>query len=187
MKTLLGVVLFAELFLFAAPVPAQSVADLARRERERRKETAGKVYTNSDLPSVAAPAPAPATPAGEAKAGEAKPAEVPAGQPAVRPTGRTDNKGRDEKYWRSAFQAARDALKSAQDDVRIGELKVNDLNKQLMTQTSLYNREYRLAGDIEAAKTALDESRLGVERARQKIADLEEELRRSNGLPGWAS
>ena len=187
MKTLLGVVLFAELFLIAAPAPAQSVADLARRERERRKELAGKVYTNLDLPTATAPAPTPATPAGEVKAGEAKPDEASAQQPAARPAGRTDNKGRDEKYWRGAFQAARDALRSAEDDVRIAELKVNDLNKQLMTQTSLYNREYRLAGDIEAAKTALDQSRLNVDRAKQKIADLEEELRRSNGLPGWAS
>ncbi len=185
MKTLLGMVLFAELFLIARPVPAQSVADLARRERERRKELAGKVYTNLDLPTATAPTPA--TPAGEVKAGEAKPDEVSAQQPAARPAGPTDNKGRDEKYWRSAFQAARDAVKSAEDDARIAELKVNDLNKQLMTQTGLYNREYRLAGDIEAAKTALDQSRLNVGRAKQKIADLEEELRRSNGLPGWAS
>ena len=187
MRRFLGIVLFAELFLIVAPAPAQSMADLPRKERDRRREAANKVYTNSDLPAAAAPAPTPATSGAETKPGEAKPAEALEQKPAARPTGPTDNKGRDEKYWRSAFQAARDEIKSAQDDVRIAELKVNDLKRQLMTETSLYNREYRLAGEIEAAKTALEKSCLNVENARQQLAGLEEELRRSNGPSGWAS
>jgi hypothetical protein len=162
-----------ELFCITA-LPGQSVADLARRERERKKETASKTYSNADVPS------------GTAGARTTQAAAAPAEQQVPKPAGRTDNKGRDEKYWRNAFQTARDDLKSAQDGVRIAELNVNGLNRRLLTETSTYNREYRLAGDIAAASAALEEARRNVELAGQKITDLEDELRRSNGLPGWA-
>lgn len=181
MKRIIGIVLCMELFVLAAPLTGQSLAELARKERERQKNIASKLYTNADLAGGAAVA----TPAATA------PVAVPAGEKTAeseqaKPTGPTDKKGRDEKFWRDAFKTANEDLKRAGDNARIAELKVNDLNRQLLTQTSMYNREYRLQGEITAAKAALDKSRQDLEQAKQKIVDLEDELRRSGGPPGWA-
>jgi hypothetical protein len=70
-------VLAAVALFFAAAVPvfAQSLADLAKREEERRRKIAepAKVYTNKDLASGQAPSapPASATPAAPAAASDA--------------------------------------------------------------------------------------------------------------------
>jgi len=59
------VVTAAAFLLTAMAAQAQSLADVARKEEERRKATpeAAKVYTNKDLNA----APAPSTPAGGTK------------------------------------------------------------------------------------------------------------------------
>src|SRR5437867_2635184 len=85
----------------------QSLADLARRERERKKtKIEGKpVRTNSTKTPPAATTPA--TPAKTAASAEA--------QKTAEPTGPTDNKGRGEKFWRDAFAKARTDVKRAED------------------------------------------------------------------------
>jgi hypothetical protein len=181
MKTFLWLILIVQAVPAAWPLNAQSLADLARRQREQKQETATKVYTNSDLPAGAA-APTATTPPAEGAGTAATPLQQATAQPAKR----TDNKGRDEKYWRNAFQAARQEVQTAENHTRIMELRVNELNTQLLNGTSMYNREYRLADEITAAKAELTKARQDVDLARQKITDLEDELRRSNGLPGWA-
>jgi hypothetical protein len=151
----------------------QTVAEAARQERERRKTVQTKtVITNADV--VTSPA------AASASATESKPEQSAA------TVGPKDKKGRDEKYWRSAFEAARQELKRAQDKVQVAQLKVNDLNMMLLRQSDVYNRENRIGPDLADAKTQLAAAEQEVRQAQQKIADLEEELRRSGGLPGWA-
>jgi len=102
------------------------------------------------------------------------------------PAGPTDNKGRDEKYWRAQFQKARDDFKKAEERVQLLDLKVKELNTQILRQSDVYNREYRLGPEIADAQKQLDESRKAADQAKKKITDLEDELRRSGGLPGWA-
>jgi hypothetical protein len=182
MKIFLFIILVVQGCLAVLPLDAQSLADFARRQREQRQQTAAKVYTNSDLLSGEA-APASATPARIEAPGTAPPARQ---QATAQTAGRTDNRGRDEKYWRNAFQTARQELQAAESHVRIMELRVNELNRQLLTESSMYNREYRMANDINAANAEYAKARQDLELARRKITDLEDELRRSNGMPGWA-
>jgi type IV secretory pathway VirB10-like protein len=176
-----GAVLVAFVVSISVDLSAQTIADAARKERERQSHVRSKaVYTNG----VAIPAPS-ASPASKAPSDTtAAPAKKPEGAPA--PTGPTDNKGRDEKYWRAAFQKARDDVKRADDKVVLLDLKIKDLNTQLLRQSDIYNREYRIGPEITAAQAELDAARKQAEQAKQRIADLEEELRRSAGLPGWA-
>jgi chromosome segregation ATPase len=139
------------------------------------------VYTNGvAIPSPTSTSSAPTPPPSTAAA----PAKKPEGTAA--PAGPTDNKGRDEKYWREAFQKAREEAKRADDNVQLLDLKVKDLNTQLLRQSDVYNREYRVGAQIAAAQAELDAARTRADQARQNIADLEEDLRRSGGLPGWA-
>ena len=103
----------------------------------------------------------------------------------LRDPGPTDNKGRDEKFWRETFEKARQALKRAEDKLRLLDLRMTDLSSQLLRE-SVYTREMELRAEID--RTAKDQAaaRVEVTAGQQKIRDLEDELRRSGGLPGWA-
>ena len=105
---------------------------------------------------------------------------------AIPTLGPTDNKGRDEKYWRAEFQKARNDAKAAEDKVQVLDLKIKDLNTQLLRQRNVYNRENRLGPEIADTQKQLDEARKQADEAKKKITDLEDELRRSGGPPGWA-
>lgn len=152
--------------VFAVTCSAQSLADAARRERERQRQLESKaVYSNEGA--------------------EKKPAVVPAATVPPKPVVPAVPV-RDEKYWRDAFQKARENAKRADDKVRLLELKVNQLSMQLLNRSDIYNREYRIGPEIGKAQAELDAARKEAAAAKQKIADLEEDLRRSGGPPGWA-
>src|SRR5262245_29734232 len=171
------------LLAFALDCSAQTLADAARQERQRQKRLHSPVVVARGTPTTTAASTgstaavvAPAAPAGSTAAVVA---------PAA-PAGPTDNKGRDEKYWRAQFQKARDDVKKADERVQLLDLKVKELNTQILRQSDVYNREYRLGPEIADAQKQLDESRKAADQAKKKISDLEDELRRSGGLPGWA-
>ena len=157
--------------------PAQTLADAARQERERQRRLHSSVVvvngatttTAASTSSTAATAAAPAT---------------------TKPGGPVDNKGHDEKYWRTQFDNARAALKKAQDNAQLLDLKIKDLNTQLLrgerAPSEMYNREYRLGPEITEAQKQLDDARKQADDAKKKISDLEDELRRSGGPAGWA-
>jgi len=166
--------LYLFLLVFTLDCSAQSLADAARTERERRKNLRSTVTITGTTQKVAAPAAAPSTQPGAVTPGQAKPV-----QPA-------DNKGHDEKYWRAAFQKARGDVKRSDDKVQLLEIKVRDLNTQLLRQSDMYNRENRLGPQITEAQKQLEDARKEAEQGRQRITDLEDELRKSGGLPGWA-
>jgi hypothetical protein len=102
------------------------------------------------------------------------------------PAAVTDSRGRDEKYWRAAFTEARSALKRAEDRILVLENRRNDLNLRMLRQSDLYNRENVLRLELNASDADLAAARREADAARTGIATLEEDLRRSNGLPGWA-
>ncbi len=174
MKAFLGAIML----LFALDCSAQSLADVARKERERQKQAKSAVSVISAPQGTTT-----STAAGSAGTTAAPPL---AAAPAPKPTGPTDNKGRDEKYWRGQFQSAREAVKRAEDKVAVLDLKLKDLNTQLLQRSDIYNREVVIGGEITKTQNELAQARKDADAAKQKITDLEEELRRSGGLPGWA-
>ena len=77
-------------------------------------------------------------------------------------------------------------MKRSADKVQLLELKLKDLNTKLLTRTDMYDRENRLAPEITATQKELDEARKNAEQAKQKLASLDDDLRKSGGLPGWS-
>src|SRR5262245_35132458 len=144
-------------FTFTIQASAQSVADIARRERDRQKQTETRnkgTYTNANAAGAAA---APSQPSANAPSPQ-KPAEKKE-EIAAKPKGPSDNKGRDEKYWRDAFKKARDIVRQADSKVQVQEATLKDLNTQLLRQNDIYNKENVLGPiisqtqkDLEAAK-----------------------------------
>jgi len=159
--------------VFAVDCSAQTLADVARRERERQKRLHSQVIVVNGATTTTAST-------SSTSAAPAPPAE------AAKPTGPTDNKGHDEKYWRAQFQKARDDVKRAEERVQILDLRVKDLNSKLLSRRDIYNRENQLRPEITAAQKELEEARAQAEQAKRKITDLEDELRRAGGPPGWS-
>src|SRR5690242_2201832 len=94
-----------------ATANAQTIADLARRERERKKGDESKaVLTNATAAAAKASQSSSVTtgnpPAADKDKGKDKESQAAGAKPAA-PGVQTDNKGRDEKYWRAAFDKAR--------------------------------------------------------------------------------
>jgi hypothetical protein len=178
MKTLQYATLtFIAIFVFDGIASAQSPVDLARRERQRQDGAESKTILNRDSPhGASAETKAPTlTPAAPKTAAVAAPTDN-------RPK---DNKGRDEKYWRSAFEKARVELRRAEDRSAVVDLAMNDLNAQLLRE-GVYTREMELRAELDKAQKMQVIVRKELADAQQRLRDLEDELRRSGGLPGWA-
>jgi len=132
---------------------AQSLADVARRETERRQQVAsGKVYTDGDLAPVdAATAPVPQTPPPPASDGERAatsptsspaPGETPAGKEPVILKGREQ---RDEKYWRKLMPELRARVAKANAEVAAQEARLAEIDGGEQTATRLQERQVVLS------------------------------------------
>jgi hypothetical protein len=192
MKRLLPVLLVL-LPVLAASVAAQSLADVARKEEQRRKQTGkpAKVYTNKDLghvPSATAPpvaqpgdgaAPAPDAPAPEAS--EAPAAEAPdqAAEPADgAPT------GSDAASWKGKLDAARDQLERNRMFAEALQTRVNSLWADFTARDDPAQRS-RIETDRQKALAELDKVKKDIQAQTKGIADLEEQARRA-GVPAGA-
>ena len=70
--------------------------------------------------------------------------------------------------------------------IQLLDLKVKELNTQLLNRSDIYNKENRLGPEIADTQKQLDDARNEAVQAKQKLSDLEDELRKSGGPPGWA-
>jgi hypothetical protein len=184
---LLGVSL---LVLARVPVTAQSLADLARQEEERRRsvKTESKVYTNKDLPSVpsdATPATSPLTPA--AQAGEppkttetGKTSDLDQGEP---PTAGEAQK-RDEAYWSGRMKDLRTALERDETYLAALQSRINALTTDFVNRDDPAQRAL-IAADRDRAITEFERLRKQIEVHRKTITDLQDEARRASVPPGW--
>lgn len=182
-----GFIFVAVSFVFALNCFGQSVADIARRERERQKATKSRVtiIAGRAVSGTLAQAPTPAAAAANTSASTA-PAPALVITPAVKPVEPRDKNGRDEKYWRDTFQKARADARRADDAVTLLDLRVRDLNVQYLRQGDVYNRENLIGSEINSAQKELEDARKQADQAKQRLIDLEDELRKAGGPPGWA-
>ena len=161
-------------FVLSATLQAQTLADFARQERERKKGLQSKITITNDSIHTAA------------VVGIAPVAIV---QPAVKEAaaaGPTDRQGRDEKSWRTAFATKRQDLKRAEDQVKVLELKLNQTKQDFLQKSDLFNREQILGAEMTAIQKDLDAASADVGKLRQQLVTMEDDLRRAGGPAGWA-
>jgi hypothetical protein len=169
------------------PLSAQSLADIAKKEEERRKAVPApaKVYTNKDL----TPAPAGSTSA-PAKAGEAP-------KDADKDKESKDAKGKDTKdakdkdapvkdqsYWSGRLKALQTQLDRDQAfadaiQTRINSLTADFVNRDDPAQRAVIERD--------RVKAIAEQTRLtkAIQDDKKAVADLQEEARRAGVPPGW--
>jgi hypothetical protein len=71
-------------------------------------------------------------------------------------------------------------------EVKVAEGKVTQGGRDLLQRGDLFNKEQLVAAEIIAANADLKIAQQNAQAARDKLAQLEEELRRSGGPAGWA-
>jgi DNA repair exonuclease SbcCD ATPase subunit len=187
--------LSAALCLAALPAFAQQqqqqtgdpVADAARRSREQQKTAPKpkKVYTDDDVKPATPPSDAgAAAQGGQAAAGaQATPDN---GQGAAANGAGTSGKDDAETAWKKRFQDQRNKIAAAEKELDILQREsekaqvqyYNDPQKALMEQNS--------RKDINDKNAKIDQKKQEIANLKKQLDDMEDELRKSGGDPGWA-
>jgi len=173
----------------------ESLGEVARKLREKKaKPAAAKVYTNDDLEKLArgrisvvgqpgaAPAATTAAPEGQpaaaAPGGEAASAAAPvAGQ-------------QGEQYWRGKFAEARGNIVRAEQELDILQRELNLTRMQFNQDPNQAMRQQYLGeqagGKVAELLQKIQAKQAELEQLRTAFTNLENDLRRSGGSPGWA-
>src|SRR6267143_783683 len=164
------------------------VADAARKAREKKKDAGKpkKVYTDDDLKgSVPAPEAATSAPANASGTEAAKTAQVAGDTTKSGDTTKTEDPN-SEAAWRKRFQAQRDKIAKAEKELDIlgRELEKAQLEYYPDPQKALKEQYDR--GDINKKSAKIDAKQRELDQLRQGLNDLEDQLRKSGGDPGWA-
>jgi hypothetical protein len=169
------------------------VADAARKAREQKKEAPKpkKVYTNEDLGSgggstAPAAAPAAAAPNSDANANAKESAD---GQ-ANGGNASTDSKAgagkSDEEKWRKRFQEARANLADAEKELDILQREAQKAQVQYYSDPTKAMNEQLTRKDVNEKDSQIAAKKQDIAKLKQKLSDMEDELRRSGGEIGWA-
>ena len=160
------------------PSTDDPVADAARKARAEQKAAPKpkKVFTNDDMPANPAD-----TTSATVKGGDAA-----AAQGGGDSGGDADSDPKGEKAWRKKFKGAHDKLALAEKDLDVLQRELdknqvqyyNDPQKALMQE---YNRS-----DIAEKTAKIDAKKKEIEGLKQHLSDMEDDLRKAGGDPGWA-
>jgi hypothetical protein len=179
-----GSVILAGMSLAGLPVPAQQqaeqqqsgdpVADAARRSREQKKAAPKpkKVYTDDDIK--------PAAPASEAGAGGAQ-----AAQGAVA-AGTATGKDDAETTWRKRFTEQRAKIAAAEKELDILQREFEKAQLQYYNDPQKALMEQNTRKEINEKNAKIEQKKQDIANLKQQLSDLEDDLRKSGGDPGWS-
>jgi hypothetical protein len=212
MRRIISSVVGIGVLALAVSASAQSLADLAKKDTDRRKTVKhpAKVYTNDDvqdlkpiMPMMVAEGAGPAQPAQPGSNGTLNPnADMPVGSgttatpatngqgaaagtavPAAKPATTPGVKAGEEGQWRQRMQAAHDAVSRTQ-------LQLESMRNQAaqMTAASAAANDDQRGAFQKRQQDALqeyDKLRADLQRNQKALADLEVEATRAGVPPGW--
>jgi hypothetical protein len=190
--------------LIAAPVFSQSqspgsgqqsgdpVADAARKAREEKKAAPKpkKVYTDDDMPKAPRSGEQPPAPAaqpdeqGQASGQGQGPAQGDATQGAGG-AGAQPGKN-DEETWRARFKAQRDKIARAQKELDILQRETDKASLQYYPDPQKALTEQNSRKDINEKDAKIVAKKKELDALKQGLDDLEDQLRKAGGDPGWA-
>jgi len=150
------------------------VADAARKARADQKTASKpkKVFTNDDMPSAPPPA-APAAAAGPAQAA------TPAG-----PDEPENTKG--EAYWRKRFAKQREKISNAEQELDVLQRELNKDQVQYYNDPQKALMQQHDRSDINEKTAKIDAKKKELDSLKQQLSDMEDDLRKAGGDPGWA-
>jgi len=173
-RFLANVCLFS--LLSALPVLCQSLADLAKKEREKQQGKSRTVYTNDDLNKYEElRSSAPETPVTQSpdSAGKSSKAML---------AGPDDS---TERAWSKRFIETKARVRDSKTNADALQAKLNDLNMKLLRQSDVLDRENVYGPLIAQAKQQIEDNKGESAAAQQALDDLREELRKSGNPASW--
>ena len=162
----------------------ESVADAAKKARqEKAKDSAKavKVYTDDNISDVKGSVSV-VGPGADAAADASKPAD----KDSADKTSSNASGSNGEAYWRGKFADARRALSDDARELDIEQREFNLKQTQFYSDPNVALREQNDRKDLNDTQAKIDVLKAKVDKDKQAIADLEEELRKAGGDPGWA-
>jgi len=173
--------------LAARPVWAQSLADVAKKEEERRQKTGepAKVYTNKDLKGGLEPAPPPPsqTPAADAPkdaGGDATKAKAGAADK----DDKDAKNAKDPAYWSGTLKSLKAKLEQDQAYAEAMQTRINALTTDFVNRDDPIQRSKIEKDRIKELADLADLTKAAAA-DKKAIADFEELARRSGIPPGW--
>jgi hypothetical protein len=170
---------------------SDSLGNAARKARAQKKDSSkpAKVFTNDDLGglkgtiSVIGNEPAQASAAD--KSAERTEDKKPANGADVKDAKKDEAK--DESYWRTKFAAARKVLADDTKELDILQREFNLKQQQFYQDPTAALKEQHGREDLNKTQSQIDAKKQDVEKDKQALSDLEDELRKSGGDAGWAN
>lgn len=194
-KSILLVILAAAVAAPWTVATAQSLGDLARKEREQREKSGKKpvkVFTNDNLPARPASegptaargistTPSETKPAEEGKptAAETSPAEKGEANPE-----KPEDKMKTKEYWQAKFQAARKELADAQEQQQVTEDELNLLQIQQARELDQVAKD-ELGRKIETKQAEVTQKTQETLKAREALDKLQKEFQESGAPEDW--
>lgn len=187
-------------FPLKAVVFAQSLADVARQEEERRKaiKKPSKVYTTEDLrrdsrgssPTTVSAPTAPtnestpstsSTPSSATSGSTSSAGAKPDGKP---PAESSSQGAKDQAFWKGRITQAREQLERTKTLADAMQSRINALNTDFANTDDPAKRS-GVERDRQKALAELERLKQETKELTKSIADIEEEARRANVPPGW--
>jgi predicted RNase H-like nuclease (RuvC/YqgF family) len=149
------------------------VADAARKAREEKKTAPKpkKVFTDDDVK------PANSAPASSASA------------PVAEGTQKADDAGKDpnsEAAWRKRFKDQHDKIDKAQKELDVLQREEDKAQVQYYSDPTKALMEQNTRKDINDKQAKIEAKKQEIAQLQQGLDDLEDQLRKSGGDPGWA-
>jgi hypothetical protein len=157
-----------------------AVADAARKAREQKKDAPKpkKVFTDDDVKPASSSANAAA---GAQNAGDGTKGADAAG---VADSGTGGGKN-DEAAWRKKFQQQRDKIAQAEKELDLLQREGDKAQVQYYADPQKAMNEQLTRKDINDHNSKVEEKKKQIAQLKQQMDDMEEELRKSGGDPGW--
>jgi hypothetical protein len=175
----------------AQPLVAQSLADAARLEEERRKtlKAPAKVITNKDLAAVPPSTPqqssSPPAPVEPAKGGDAaKQPQADTAKGAEAPKEPAKGEVKDQAYWSARMKELQTQLERDQSYSDALQSRINSLTTDFISRDDPAQRAV-IERDRQKAVAELARLKDAIQKGKKSIADLEEQARRAGVPPGW--
>jgi hypothetical protein len=163
------------------------VADAARKARERKKDAPKpkKIYTDDDV-KKSAPEPAPAAAPGAAGGTVAATAVQAAGDSAKTGDATKTEDPNGQAAWRRRFQAQRDKIAKLMKEIDILGRELEKAQMEYYPDPQKAMTQQNSRAEINVINAKIDAKKKEVAQLQQGLDDMEEQLRKSGGDPGWA-
>ena len=161
---------------------APSLVDLAKKERARKSPQAqGKVFTNEDVGTGAPkPSPEPATAATAPTDGTERTAPTDAAAAAE------PSQADLEKEYKEKFARLKEEVAYEEKKLDVLQRELNLMQIQNYSDPNVALREQNTREEITKRLAEIDTQKQAVDKAKQAVSDLEEELRKKSLPVGWA-